>query len=173
MAKVAAQYPERSRRDHALRRRAVPARAAPRHARRQRAEHQAPARRARIGAEDRSEASRRLPSLRARHRIHGAARARRSVRGVSRQDHSRRQPHQPHAVAHLERSRTLGRFGRGQYRGVALGPEGRCRRRLRDLSRSQPAHAALRRVDGRPGRAARSRPARITPSGPATRCITR
>ena len=50
MAKVAAQYPERSRRHHALRRRAVPARAAPRHARRQRAEHQAPARRARVGA---------------------------------------------------------------------------------------------------------------------------
>ena len=36
------------------------------------------------------------------------ARARGGVRRVSRQDHSRRQPHQPHAVAHLERSRAAG-----------------------------------------------------------------
>ena len=80
MAKVAEEISRRSRCHHALRRRAVPARTAARHARRQRAEHQAAARRARVGAEDRSEASRRLPSLRARHRVHGAARPRGELR---------------------------------------------------------------------------------------------
>ena len=97
-------------------------------------------------------ASGRVPSLRARHRVHGRARARRGVRRVPRQIDSRRQPHQPHAVAHLERGRPLGRLGARQPRRVALGSEGRHRRGLRDLSRAQPAHAALRRVVGRPGR---------------------
>ena len=77
MKKLAEQVPERSRRRHALRRRALPARAAPRHARRQRAEHQAPARRARVGAGEGHEASRRLPSLRARDRVDRAGPTRR------------------------------------------------------------------------------------------------
>ena len=50
MRKLAEQYPERSRCGHAVCRRTVPARAAPRHARRERAQHQEAARRARIGA---------------------------------------------------------------------------------------------------------------------------
>ena len=140
----------RSRRDHAVRRRALHPRAAPRHARRQRAEHQAPARRARIRA---GKIDPKHPGA-CHLYVHATEstvkpRARRGVRPVPRQDHSRREPHQSHAVAHVERSRPMGRFGARQSRSVALGPEGRRRRRLRDLSRSQPAHAALRRVDGR------------------------
>ncbi len=51
------------------------------------------------------------------------------VRRVPRPIDSRRQPHQPHAVAHLERGRPLGRFGARQPRGVAFGSEGGDRRR--------------------------------------------
>ena len=94
----------------------------------------------------------RLPPVRSRDRIDRRARASRSLRGVSRQLHPRRQPHQPHAVAHLERGRALGRFGARQSRGVAFGSEGGDRRRLRHLPGAQPAHAALCGVDGRPGR---------------------
>ena len=160
--------------DHAVRRRAVPARAAPRHARRQRAQHQAPARRARIGAGEglRSIPAPAISTCTPPSPPCGRSRPR-PAREFLGKTHSRRQPHQSHAVAHVERSRPLGRFGARQSRGVALGSEGRRRRRLRDLSRSQPAHAALRRVDGRPGRASPCRPARTTPSAPATRCITR
>ena len=116
-------------------------------------ERQAPAQRARIGAREGQQASRRLPSLRARHRIDREARARPKPAPSS---SARRIPgasHINHMPSHTWNE--VGRWGdsvRGQPRGVALGSEGRRRRRLRDLSRSQPAHAALRRVDGRPGR---------------------
>ena len=49
----------------------------------------------------------------------------------------------------------VGRWGdsvRANHRGLAFGSEGRSRRRIRDLSRTQPAHAAVCRVDGRAGR---------------------
>ena len=60
--------------------------------------------------------------------------------------HSRRQPHQPHAVAHLERDRAVGRLGARQPRRLAFGSESGDRSGLRDLSRAQPAHAAVRGV---------------------------
>ena len=56
---------------------------------------------------------------------------------------SRRKPHQPHAVAHLERNRALGRLGAGQPHGLAFGPEGGGGPGLRHLSRAQPAHVAV------------------------------
>ncbi len=49
----------------------------------------------------------------------------------------------------------VGRWGdsvRANLDGVAFGPEGRDRRGLRDLSRAQPAHAAVCGVVRRPGR---------------------
>ena len=58
----------------------------------------------------------RLSPLRARHRVHRGAGPRRSVRRVPGPVDSRRQPHQPHAVAHLERGRPLGRLGARQPR---------------------------------------------------------
>ena len=84
--------------------------------------------------------------------------------------HSRRQPHQSHAVAHLQRGRPLGRFGARQSRGVALGSEGR---RSAKASRSIPITTCTccstprRWTDRAPSRC---RPARTTPSAPTTRC---
>jgi hypothetical protein len=97
-------------------------------------------------------ASRRVPPLRPRDRVHGAAREGRGLCRASRRLDPRREPHQPHAVAHVQSCRPVGRLRARQHPGVALGPEGGDRRRLRHLSRSQPAHAAVRGVDGRPGR---------------------
>ena len=94
----------------------------------------------------------RVPPVRSRNRIDRRARAGRTVRRVSRQLHPWRQPHQSHALAHLERGRTMGRFGAGEPRGLAFGPEGGHRRRIRHLPGAQPSHAALRGVDGRAGR---------------------
>ena len=77
----------------------------------QRAEHQAPARRARIGARKIDPKHPGACHLYV-HATESTVRPELAecVRGVSRQDHSRRQPHQPHAVAHVERSGPLGRF---------------------------------------------------------------
>ena len=58
-------------------------------------------------ADARCEASGRVSPLRARDRVDGAAGQGRGVR-VPGKLHSRRQPHQPHAVAHVQRSRPLG-----------------------------------------------------------------
>ena len=84
--------------------------------------------------------------------------------------HPGREPHQSHALAHLQRGRPLGRFGARQPAGLAFGSEGRIRRRLRHLSRPQPAHAALRGVDGRPGRHCHPGGPRLRASEPTTRC---
>ena len=109
MQKRLEKYPERSRRRHALRRRALPARAAARHARRQRAEHQAAARRARVGAGQGPAAPRRLPPLRARDRIHGAARQGRSLRAVSRPQSIPGASHINHMPSHTFNE--VGRWG--------------------------------------------------------------
>ena len=63
-----------------------------------------------------------------------------------------REPHQPHAVAHVERSGPVGRLRAREPRGLALRSEGGDRRGVRDLSLAQSAHAAVRRIDGRAGR---------------------
>ena len=74
------------------------------------------------------------------------------VRRISGQVDSGRQPHQPYAVAHLERSWAVGRFGAREPRGMALRFESGDWRGLRDLSRAQSAHAAVCGINGRPGR---------------------
>ena len=163
-SKLAEQYPDDLDIADALRRRAVPARAAPRHARRQRPNVKRLHQVLETGAVERRPSPRRVPPLRARDRIDGGAGPRRGLRRVSRQLDSRREPHQSHAVAHLERSRPLGRFGARQPRGLAFGPEGGDRRRLRDLSRAQPAHAALRGVATTDRARSRCAPARTTRS---------
>ena len=88
----------------------------------------------------------------------------RGVRRVPRHVDPGREPHQSHAVAHVERGRPVGRLGARQPRGVAFGSEGGDRRGLRDLSGAQPAHAALRRVDTTARARSRCRPARTTRS---------
>ena len=80
-------------------------------------------------------------------------RAGRAVRRVSGQLDSGRQPHQPHAVAHVEQGRPMGRRRAGQPAGLAIGSEGGQGRGLCDLSGARPADARSGGVDGRPGRA--------------------
>ena len=84
-----------------------------------------------------------------------------------------RQPHQPHAVAHMERGGALGRFGACQSHRLALGPEGGDRAGLCDLSGAQSAHAPLRGVVRRPGcrlRCGRGRTTRSSPESRSTKC---
>ena len=116
------------------------------------AEHQAAAQRAGERAGAGHQAPRRLPPLRPRHRIDRRTRQGSGVRRVPRQRRAGRESHEPHAVAHLERDRPLERRRARQPPGLALGPQGRHRRGLRHLSRPQPAHAALRRLQRQPGR---------------------
>ena len=85
MRKLAEAVSRRSRRRHALRRRALPDGAAPRHPRPRRPEHAAAARRARARAGQGHQASRRLPPLRARHRVDREAREGGGLRRVPRQ----------------------------------------------------------------------------------------
>ena len=93
----------------------------------------------------------------------------RGVRRVPGAVDSRRQPHQSHAVAYLERGRPLGRLGAREPRGLALGSEGGDRARA---SRSIPSTTCTccsmpRRTTAR-GRS-RCAPGRTTRSSPATR----
>ena len=124
MQKVSAAYPDDLTIADALRRRAFPARAAAWHARPQRPERPPAARGARGHSRARRSSSRRLPSVRSRHRVDGRARQSRGLRRISGSLDPRRQPHQPHAVAYLERGWTMGRLGTRQSRGVALRSEG-------------------------------------------------
>ena len=142
----------RSGRGHALRRGPVPAGAAAGDTGSERPECQAAARGAGTRARGRHPAPRRVSSVRARHGIDRPAREGRAVHRVPGQRHSGGEPHQPHAVAHLERDRPLGRLRAGEPPGLALRPEGRVRRGAGHLPLPQSAHAAVRRLHGRPGR---------------------
>ena len=127
----------RSRRGDALRRRAVPARAAARHARREQPDRAAAA----PGA--RSRAARRTSSIRARvistctppSRRRSPGKAEPCAEFLGNCD-SRREPHQSHAVAHVEPDRPLGRLRARQHPGVALGSR---RPRSARASRSIPS----------------------------------
>ena len=84
---------------------------------------------------------------------------------------SRSEPHQSHAVTHVERGGAMGRLGARQPRRLALRLQSRHRRRLRHLPRAQPPHAAVRGLDGRTGRD-RDQAGRTTRgASPATRCM--
>ena len=114
----------RSRRSHAARRRAVPSRAAARHARLPEPTRAAATPRARAHPREGCAPSWRLPSVRTCHRVDGRARARKRVRRVPRQVDSRCEPYQPHAVTHVERGGAMGRFRAREPRSVALRSEG-------------------------------------------------
>ena len=94
-----------------VRRGAVPARAAPGHAGPERPQRPAAAWRARRRPGAVHRASRRLSPLRPCHRIDGRAREGGGVRRASGERHSRRQPHQPHAVATPGTRSAVGRTG--------------------------------------------------------------
>ena len=106
----------------------------------------------------------RLPPLHPRDRVDGRPRPGVRVRRAPGERDSGGQPHQPHAVAHLERDRPLGRRRPRQPGRMALRPQGGGGRGRRHLPDPQPPHAALRGVDGRAGRHRDLRQARTTPS---------
>ena len=96
-------------------------------------ERPASASRARTDSREGRSSSRRVSSVRPRHRVDRRARARNCVRRVPRQIDTRREPHQPHAVAHMERSGAVGRFRAREPRSVAFRSESGDRRGVRDL----------------------------------------
>ena len=153
MQKVAEQYPDDLDAAHAVRRRAVPARAAARHARRQRARTSSACtacskrcwpRTSSIPAPAISTST--PPSRRC---VPEQAEACAEFLGKSIPGAS----HINHMPSHTWNE--VGRWGdsvRANLEAWHSDLKADDRRRLRDLSRAQPAHAALRRVDGRPGR---------------------
>ena len=78
----------------------------------------------RSGPGGRHPSSGRLSPVRPRDRVDGPAREGGTLQRVSRQLHPGGEPHQPHAVAHVERDRPLGRLGAREPPGMALRPEG-------------------------------------------------
>ena len=146
-------YPDRPRHRDALRRLAVPARAAARHARHQHA------RTSSTCTTCSRTSSRRTSIIPARATCTCTPPSRPSCPArprIARSSSARRFPgasHINHMPSHTWNE--VGRWGdsvRAESRGVAFGSEGGDRRRLRDLPGAQPAHAALRGLDGRPGR---------------------